>query len=138
MGKVFDTASCEKIRTSFELSNNKGLIPLFTKVYLDLQDGHYPDKPFLKTPMHLVDASIPISKPFEHSKGLLFYKTYLSYEPLSTLSQEELEKRVNALKVSYKVYDCNDGEKEFNEYDYEPYYVASKKLVFFVSLIDLI
>lgn len=138
MVKEFDTGTCEKISTSFELSKNKGFIPLFTKVYLDLQDGHFPNQPFLKTPEHLTDASIPVSKPFEHSKGLLFYKTYLSYKPLETLSQKELEKRVNALKFSYKVYDCNGGEKEFNEYDFEPYYVASKKLVYFVNSIDLI
>ncbi len=138
MGKVFDTGSCEKISTSFELSNNNGLIPLFTKVYLDLQNGTYPDEPILKTPMHYADASIPLSDPFKHAKGLLNYKTYLSYKPLEDLSQAEIEQRVKDLKVSYKIYDCNGGEKEYTEYDFHPYFVENKKLVFFKCVIDLL
>ena len=138
MGKVYETGDCDKIKTSFDLSNNNGFIPLFTRVFLDLQNGTQPDNPIFKTPMHLTDASIPITSPFSHSNGLLYFETYVSYQSINNLPQEEIEKRAKDLKFSYKIYDCNGGEQEFNKYDLGPYIIKSKELIYFVTLIDLI
>lgn len=137
MGKVYNTGGCDEISTSFDLSNNNGFIPLYTRVFLDLQNGTHPSDPIFTTPMHLTDASIPLTPSFKHSKGLLYYETYLSYKAINTLPQATIEARAKALQFSYRIYDCNGGSQEFNSYDFEPYFIPSKELVYFVSLIDL-
>ena len=71
MSQVFNTGNCDEIKTSFDLSNNYGFIPLYTRVFLDLQGGTHPQDPIFTTPMHLTNASIPVTEPFKHYKGLL-------------------------------------------------------------------
>lgn len=138
MSQVFNTKNCEKIRASFELSNNNGFIPLYTRLFLDLQDGTNPHSPIFTTPMHLTDASIPITKPFTHNKGLLYFETYLSYYAIDALPEGEITNRIKDLNFSYKVYDCETAVVEFKKYDFGPYRIESKKLLYFVTLIDLV
>jgi len=138
MNKVFDTGTCEKITISFDLSNNHGFIPLYTAVSLDLQNGSHPSEPIFVTPMHLTDASIPLTDAFKHNKGLLYYETYLSYKSLLDLPFKDIETRAKQLEFSYKIFDCNTVTKEFTKYDFGPYFIKSKELLSFVTLIDLI
>lgn len=138
MGKVFDTKNSDQIKTSFDLSNNNGFIPLFTKVFLDLQNGSHPDNPIFTTPMHLTDASIPLTGLFYHSKGLLYYETYLSYGGINQLPLSEIEKRAKDLQVDYRIIDSNGREEQYDTYDFGPYIIESKELVYLVTLIDLI
>lgn len=138
MGKIFNTGNCEEVKIGFELSNNKGFIPLFTRVFLDLQNGASPQAPIFTTPMHLTDASIPLTESFKHNKGLLYYETYLSYKSINNLAKKEIEKRAKELKFSYKIYDCKNKSEEYTEYDFGPYYIESKELLYFITLIDLV
>lgn len=138
MSKEYTTGTCEKISISFDLSENHGFIPLYTRVFLDLQNGTHPDTPIFITPMHLTDASIPLTDPFKHNKGLLYYETYLSYKAINTLPFSEIEKRAKQLEFSYKIFDCHNAEKEYTEYDFGPYFIKSKELLYFVCLIDLV
>ena len=138
MNQVFNTRDCEEIRTSFDLSNNNGFIPLYTRMFLDLQDGTNPHNPKFTTPMHLTDASIPITIPFRHNRGLLYYETYLSYDAIGNLSDIEIANRINALNFVYKIYNCENEVAEFSKYDFGPYDIKSKKLLYFITLIDLL
>lgn len=138
MNKVYATGNCDQIQISFELSNNQGFIPLFTRVFLDLQNGTHPQDPIFITPRFLTDASIPTTDPFNHSKGLLYYETYLSYKSINNLTEDEIKKRAKALAFDYTIFDCNNGNQKFNKFDFGPYLVKSKEIVYFITLIDLV
>ena len=138
MSKDYNTQNCDEIKISFELSNNMGFIPLYTRVFLDLQNGINPQKPLFITPMHLTDASIPLTPMFTHNKGLLYFETYISYKSINTLAKEDIIKNAKKLIFKYKIENCNAQSQEFTTYDLGPLDIKSKELIYFVSLIDLI
>ena len=138
MSKDYNTQNCDEIKISFELSNNMGFIPLYTRVFLDLQNGINPQKPLFITPMHLTDASIPLTPMFTHNKGLLYFETYISYKSINTLAKEDIIKNAKKLIFKYKIENCNGESEEFTTYDLGPLDIKSKELIYFVSLIDLI
>jgi hypothetical protein len=138
MSKVYNTSNCDEIKLSFELSNNLGFIPLYTRVFLDLQNGVNVQKPMFITPMHLTDASIPLTPSFTHNKGLLYFETYISYKSLNNSSKEQIIANAKKLIFNYRIQDCNGTSEEFSAYDLGPVDIKSKELIYFVTLIDLI
>ncbi|MBF4469913.1 hypothetical protein [Flavobacterium sp. HJJ] len=136
--KTYNTNNSDDIRIQFDLSNNLGFIPLYTKVFLDLQNGINPQSPTFTTPMHLADASIPLTSWFKHNKGLLIFETYISYKSLNTLTADVIMEKAKKLIFEYKIEDSNDGSEVFTSYDFGPAIIKSKELIFFKAYIDLI
>jgi hypothetical protein len=136
--KTYNTNNCEDIRIRFELSNNLGFIPLYTRVFLDLQNGVNSHDSIFTTPMHLTDASIPLTPMFKHNKGLLFFETYISYKSLNTKTIDTIIEKAKKLIFKYNIEDSNGGNQEFTTYDLGPNTIKSKELIYFVALIDLI
>jgi hypothetical protein len=138
MNKTYNTNNCDDIRIRFDLSNNLGFIPLYTRVFLDLQNGINSHDPIFVTPMHLTDASIPSTPMFKHNKGLLFFETYVSYKSLITLPKNVIIEKAKKLIFTYKIEDSAGGSQEFTTYDLGPTDIQNKELIYFVALIDLI
>ena len=131
---TIEIKNCEKIATSFELSNVHGFIPLFTRVYLETPNGKSTEKPIAVTPPLNTNASIIKTSPFNHYHGLLYYETFLNYKNVDASDLDELIKR---LQFSYKVYDCKDKVIEIKEYDNFKK-IDSKKLLYFTKIIDIL
>lgn len=138
MNKTYNTNNCDNIRISFDLSNNLGFIPLYTRVFLDLQNGINSHDPIFITPMHLTDASIPLTPFFKHNQGLLFFETYISYKSLDTLSKDAIIGKAKKIIFNYKIEDSAGENQKFNTYDLGPTVIENKELIYFVALIDLI
>ncbi|TDD94114.1 hypothetical protein [Flavobacterium cellulosilyticum] len=138
MNKSYNTKNFDAIRIRFELSNNLGFIPLYTKVFLDLQNGINSNDPIFTTPMHLTDASIPLTPMFKHNKGLLFFETYISFKSLNTLPNAVIMEKAKKLIFKYHIEDPSGANQEFNTYDFGPTIIKNKELIYFVALIDLI
>lgn len=138
MNKTYNTNNCDNIRISFDLSNNLGFIPLYTRVFLDLQNGINSHDPIFITPMHLTDASIPLTPFFKHNQGLLFFETYISYKSLDTLSKDAIIGKAKKMIFNYKIEDSAGENQKFNTYDLGPTVIENKELIYFVALIDLI
>lgn len=138
MNKTYTTNNSDEIRVRFELSNNLGFIPLYTRVFLDLQNGINTHEPIYTTPMHLTDASIPLTPMFKHNKGLLFFETYVSYKSLNTLSSNIIMEKAKKLIFIYNIEDSGGASQEFKTYDFGPTFIKNKELIYFVALIDLI
>ncbi|MDR7209412.1 hypothetical protein [Flavobacterium piscis] len=136
--KTYNTNNCDDIRIHFDLSNNLGFIPLYTKVFLDLQNGINPQASIFTTPMHLTDASIPLTQWFKHNEGLLIFETYISYKSLNTLSGDVIMEKAKKLIFTYYLEDSNGGSQSFTTYDFGPAIIKSKELIYFKALIDLI
>lgn len=138
MNKTYNTNNCDNIRISFDLSNNLGFIPLYTRVFLDLQNGINSHDPIFITPMHLTDASIPLTPFFKHNQGLLFFETYVSYKSFDTLSKDAIIGKAKKMIFNYKIEDSAGENQKFNTYDLGPTIIQNKELIYFVALIDLI
>lgn len=138
MNKTYNTNNCDDVSISFDLSNNLGFIPLYTRVFLDLQNGINSHDPIFVTPMHLTDASIPLTPMFKHNKGLLFFETYISYKSLNTKPMNVIMEKAKKLIFKYNIQDAIGGNQEFIAYDLGPTNIQSKELIYFVTLIDLI
>jgi hypothetical protein len=138
MNKTYNTNNCDDIRISFDLSNNLGFIPLYTRVFLDLQNGINSHDSIFVTPMHLTDASIPLTPFFKHNKGLLFFETYISYKSLNTLPKDVLIEKAKKLIFNYNIEDSQGGNQKYATYDLGPTVIQNKELIYFVALIDLI
>jgi hypothetical protein len=136
--KIYNTNNCDNVRISFDLSNNLGFIPLYTKVFLDLQNGINPQASIFTTPMHLTDASIPLTQWFKHNKGLLIFETYISYKSLNTVPVDVIMEKAKKLIFTYTIEDSNAGSQAFTKYDFGPAIIKSKELIYFKALIDLI
>jgi hypothetical protein len=138
MNKTYNTNNLDDIRISFDLSNNLGFIPLYTRVFLDLQNGINSHDPIFITPMHLTDASIPLTPFFKHNQGLLFFETYVSYKSLNTLAKDAIIVKAKKMIFNYNIQDSAGESQKFNTYDLGPTVIQNKELVYFVALIDLI
>jgi len=138
MVKTYNTNGTEEIRISFELSNNLGFIPLYTRVFLDLQNGMNSHEPIFVTPMHLTDASIPLTPMFKHNKGLLFFETYVSYKSLNNQSNDLIMEKAKKLIFKYNIKNSSGTSQDFATYDLGPTIIKNKELIYFVALIDLI
>lgn len=138
MNKTYNTNNSKEIRIHFELSNNLGFIPLYTRVFLDLQNGINPHEPLFTTPMHFTDASIPLTPLFKHNKGLLFFETYISYKSLNTKPMDVIMEKAKKLIFKYEIENANGENKVFTTYDLGPSIIQNKELIYFVALIDLI
>lgn len=136
--KTYNTNNSDDIRIQFDLSNNLGFIPLYTKVFLDLQNGINSLSPTFTTPMHLADASIPLTPWLKHNKGLLIFETYISYKSLNTLTADIIMEKAKKLIFTYKIEDSNEGSEVYTSYDFGPAIIKSKELIFFKAYIDLI
>lgn len=131
---TIEIKNCEKIATSFELSNVQGFIPLFTRVFLETPNGKSTDKPVAVTPPLNTNATIIKTNPFNHYQGLLYYETFLNYK---NVASSDLEGLIERLRFSYKIYDCKNKAVEFTEYDYSNK-IESKKLLYFTKIIDIL
>jgi hypothetical protein len=138
MVKTYNANGNDEIRISFELSNNLGFIPLYTRVFLDLQNGMNSHEPMFVTPMHLTDASIPSTPLFKHNKGLLFFETYISYKSLNNQSNDVIMEKAKKLVFKYSINSSSGASQDFSTYDLGPTIIKNKELIYFVALIDLV
>jgi hypothetical protein len=138
MNKTYNTNNCDDIKIRFDLSNNLGFILLYTRVFLDLQNGINSHDSIFTTPMHLTDASIPLTPFFKHNKGLLFFETYISYKSLNTLPKDTIIEKAKKLIFNYNIEDSAGGSQQYTTYDLGPTIIQNKELIYFVALIDLI
>lgn len=138
MKKVFQSNGCSEIKLESNIQNNFGFIPLYTEVFLDLQNGINADKPIFTTPKYLIDASIPLTPSFQHHGGLLFFEHYLSYEAMQG-GLDQAKTAVKKLLFNYAITNNPDGKKtNFKGFDLGPSYIESRKIVYFVTLIDIV
>ena len=134
---VFDTKDCETIRIKFNLFNVQGLIPLITRVYLDNDSGPMTTKPIFTSNELNTDASIELTKPFKHYKGLLFFETFLSYKTFPNLKKEQVLEIAKNLSPVYQIHDCDNQFKEFLKAENIDI-VESKKWIYLTKTFDLI
>ena len=138
MEKEFNPKGCPKIKFESSIQKNFGFIPLFTKVYLDLQNGQNSGKPIFMTPPYLTDASIPLTPAFNHYGGLLFIQHYLSYKAMPG-GIKEAEQAAKKLKFNYRIMNnCDDSNFDFSGFDLGPSFIPSKEVVYFITIIDII
>ena len=135
---TYNAGKSNKIDLSFDLSGNDGFVPLFTLVFLQSPDGAKLDKPKFITPTDLSDASIPQTDKFDHMEGTLIFQTYLSYDVLSALGMDEVNKRMAELIFDYSIDGGTDGNKSYSKYDSNPVFIETSKTVFFSKSIDIL
>lgn len=138
MKKVFQSNGCSEIKLESTILNNFGFVPLYTEVFLDLQNGINADKPIFTTPKYLTDASIPLTPSFQHHGGLLFFEHYLSYEAMPG-GLEQAKTAAKKLSFNYSITNnCDNSINKFKGFELGPTFIESRKIVFFVTLIDII
>ncbi|WP_264523879.1 hypothetical protein [Flavobacterium sp. N502536] len=138
MKKIFQSNGYPEIKLESSILNNFGFIPLYTEVFLDLQNGRNEDKPIFTTPKYLTDASIPLTPGFQHHGGLLFFEHYLSYEAMDG-GLEQAKTAAKKLLFNYTIINnCDGKDNKFKGIDLGPTFIESRKIVFFVTLIDIV
>lgn len=134
---VYDTKDCDTIRIKFNLFNTQGLIPLITRVYLDNDSGPMSSKPIFTSNELSTDASIELTKPFKHHKGLMFFETFLSYDMFPDLKKEQIVEMAENLELNYEILNCVN-ESEGYEGPENINIVESKKWIYLTKTFDLI
>ena len=134
MDSTFDPGKCETIRVSFDLFNVLGFIPLLTRVYLETPNGSSIDEPIAVTPPLNTEAKIPLTEPFIHYQGLLYFETWINY---GALDPKEVDDLIKKLRFLYVIHDCNNKTQQYDTVDHFHKF-ESKKLIYFTKNIDLL